>query len=364
MYRPDTDDYRALFLGDVPMMDMRAPAEFARGAFPNAYSLPLMSDDERAQVGTCYKQRGQAAAIELGQQLVSGEVRAQRMAAWLDFAHRHPEGYLYCFRGGLRSATVQQWLAEAGVDYPRVRGGYKAMRNFLLRQLEDVPPKADLRLISGRTGTGKTRVIHALDRSVDLEGRARHRGSAFGQLPGGQPSQIDFENAVAIDLLKWSEKEKGPLYFEDEGHMIGSLHLPLSFREPMAGAPMAVVEETLAERVTVVLEDYILDLGQRYIEHYGEDEGRQRHRAALADSLQRIQRRLGGVRYKELSAILEAAFDQQWRSGDVSAHRDWISSLLADYYDPMYDYQLGKRGGSVLFRGTRADVIAWAGGAN
>ena len=125
--RPDTDDYRALFLADAPMMDMRAPTEFSKGAFPSAASLPLMTDEERAQVGTCYKQQGQQAAIELGHRIVSGDIRDQRLAAWRDFAHNHPHGYLYCFRGGLRSQTVQQWLRDAGIDYPLIRGGYKAM---------------------------------------------------------------------------------------------------------------------------------------------------------------------------------------------------------------------------------------------
>ena len=95
-----------------------------------------MSDDERAQVGICYKQQGQEAAIELGHQLVSGELKAQRLAQWADFAEQHPQGYLYCFRGGLRSQTVQRWLREAGIDYPLVIGGYKAMRRFLLEELE------------------------------------------------------------------------------------------------------------------------------------------------------------------------------------------------------------------------------------
>jgi tRNA 2-selenouridine synthase len=361
--RPDTEDYRALFLADVPMIDLRAPVEFSRGAFPSAHSLPLMSDDERARVGTCFKQRGQAAAIELGHALVSGPVREQRMAQWLDFAREHPAGYLYCFRGGLRSATVQQWLAEAGVHYPRVSGGYKAMRRFLIDSLERASQQLPLRLVSGRTGTGKTRVIQALARSVDLEGRARHRGSAFGQLPGGQPGQIDFENLLAIDLLKLAAGGDGPVYLEDEGRTVGSVHLPPTLWETMGGAPMVVVEENLASRVEVVVQDYIVDLGRRYAECHGA-EGPARHRAKLRDDLGRIGRRLGGARYQAVSDMLEAAFDSHWRSGDVSAHRSWIASLLETYYDPMYDYQLRQRRGAVLFRGSRAEVIDWARGAS
>ena len=90
--RADTQDYRELFLSDAPMMDMRAPAEFSHGAFPTAHSLPLMTDDERAQVGICYKQRGQDAAIELGHQLVAGDVKTERLARWKAFASSHPQG--------------------------------------------------------------------------------------------------------------------------------------------------------------------------------------------------------------------------------------------------------------------------------
>ena len=96
MARDDTADYRALFLTDVPLMDTRAPVEFARGAFPTAANLPLMTDEERHQVGIRYKESGQASAIELGHSLVTGEVREARTRSWCDFARAHPDGYLYC----------------------------------------------------------------------------------------------------------------------------------------------------------------------------------------------------------------------------------------------------------------------------
>lgn len=124
-------DFRHIFLNDVPMMDVRAPVEFAKGAFPGVLNLPLMNDEERQKVGTCYKQRGQEAAIALGHSLVSGEIKNGRIAAWAAFAKVHPHGVLYCFRGGLRSQITQQWLqSEVGIAYPRVIGGYKAMRTF------------------------------------------------------------------------------------------------------------------------------------------------------------------------------------------------------------------------------------------
>ncbi|MCP4843006.1 MAG: tRNA 2-selenouridine(34) synthase MnmH, partial [Halieaceae bacterium] len=218
--RPDTDDYRALFLDNVPMIDLRAPVEFGKGAFPASLSLPLMSDDERAQVGICYKQEGQQAAIALGHRLVSGDTRARRLAQWREFACQHPSGYLYCWRGGLRSQTVQSWLKQEGIEYPRVKGGYKAMRRFLLEELERSIEQADFVLISGKTGTGKTRVIERLPRAVDLEGLANHRGSSFGQLPTPQPAQIDFENGLSIALMQLLARQQRTIFVEDEGRLI------------------------------------------------------------------------------------------------------------------------------------------------
>lgn len=357
--RPDTEDYRRLFLSDTPMMDMRAPTEFAQGAFPCASSLPLMSDDERARVGTCYKRKGQAAAIELGHQLVSGDTRAQRMAGWVDFARRNPEGYLYCFRGGLRSLTVQQWLREAGVDYPRVKGGYKAMRRFLIDELERSVKAAELVLIAGKTGTGKTRVIHALQRSIDLEGLANHRGSTFGQLPQPQPTQIDFENALSVALLKLLDGGDRRLFLEDEGRLIGRLYLPDALRQKMTCSPMVVLEESLERRIDVVVDDYIVDLGARYRALYG-DEGPSQHAGRLQEDLLKIRKRLGSERLRLVSELMSRAFELQARTGELSGHRAWIAFLLEKYYDPMYEYQLAQRRGRPLFSGDRNAVLAWA----
>lgn len=357
--RPDTDDYRALFLAHTPMMDMRAPTEFSQGSFPSSLSLPLMSDDERAQVGTCYKHQGQAAAIELGHELVCGDTKAARMASWEAFARQYPDGYLYCFRGGLRSQTVQQWLRDVGIDYPLVKGGYKAMRRFLLDELERSVAAGDFVLIAGKTGTGKTRVISRLKHCVDLEGLANHRGSSFGQLPTPQPSQIDFENLLSIALMKLLARQRGRIMLEDEGRLIGRVHLPESLHKKMATAPMVVVEESLEERIDVVIEDYVVDLGRRYMALYGEP-GAQLHSEKMQADLLRIRKRLGGERHQQTSEMMAEAFAQQYRDGDLSLHRHWVSFLLEKYYDPMYEYQLSKRDGQQLFCGDRAAVIAWA----
>jgi|TARA_R110002072_G_scaffold199743_3_gene357483 tRNA 2-selenouridine synthase len=357
--RPDTDDYRSLFLSPTPMMDMRAPAEFTRGAFPTSLSLPLMSDDERAKVGICYKNRGQEAAIELGHQLVSGDLKDERLGQWVTFAQQHPQGYLYCFRGGLRSQTVQRWLREAGIDFPLVTGGYKAMRRFLLEELERAIDESSFILISGKTGTGKTRVIAQLSRAVDLEGLANHRGSSFGQMPTAQPSQIDFENGLSIALMRLLAKNQEQIFLEDEGRLIGSLALPESLREKMGVAPMLVVEQSLEQRIDVVIDDYVVDLGQRYALLHLED-GPRLHCEKLQADLARIRKRLGGVLHQQVSDLMAGAFARQWQDRQLDGHRQWIAVLLEKYYDPMYEYQLSQRSGEQLFVGNRQAVIASA----
>lgn len=356
--RPDTADFRTLLLSGVPLLDLRAPTEFARGAFPGAVNLPLMDDDERHLVGCRYKEQGQQAAIVLGHQLVSGERKAARMAAWADFARRHPEGYLYCFRGGLRSQIVQRWLRdEAGIAYPRIVGGYKAMRTFLLDTLDAAATEADWLVLGGMTGSGKTELLAALGAGVDLEGHALHRGSSFGRRARPQPSQIDFENALAIDLLRRRDAGWHTLVIEDEGRFIGSRDVPPRLYARMQASPLVWIDEPFDARVERVLRDYVVDLSAEFIDAHGAEAGFDAFAARLRQGLDDIARRLGGVRHAELAALLGHALQRQREHGDVAAHRGWIAGLLRHYYDPMYDYQRQAREARVVFRGDRAAVM-------
>ncbi len=221
------------------------------------------------------------------------------------------------------------------------------MRRFLLEELERSLASASFVLVSGKTGTGKTRVIAHLARGVDLEGLANHRGSSFGQLPTPQPSQIDFENGLSIALLRLLAKSSEPIYLEDEGRLIGCLALPESLREKMAVAPLLIVEQSFEDRIDVVIEDYVVDLGRRYLELYGED-GARLHSEKLQADLARVRKRLGGLQYQQVSDMMAAAFARQWQDRDLSGHRQWIALLLEKYYDPMYEYQLSKRAGRAV----------------
>ena len=358
--RDNTSDYRQLFLDDVPMMDARAPVEFAKGAFPGAINLPLMDDSERQRVGTCYKQRGQQAAIELGQQLVSGALKAERIEAWAAFARANPEGYLYCFRGGLRSQIVQQWLKEeAGIEYPRVIGGYKAMRSFLLETTEQALAQCDFVIVGGLTGTGKTEVLAQLDNALDLEGHANHRGSSFGKRVSPQPAQIDFENRLAIDLLKKRAAGQQQFVLEDESRMVGSCTLPLLLHQGMQGYPLIWLEDSLEGRVTRILADYVTNLCAEFVAVHGVEQGFALFAERLQQSLSNILKRLGGERYQRLAASLTAALAEQQRSADVQLHREWIEGLLSEYYDPMYAFQRDSKSQRIEFSGDQAAVLEY-----
>ena len=359
---PLATDLAGIFLEDVPLIDLRAPIEFKEGAFPQAISLPLMTDEERAQVGTCYKQQGQAAAIELGHQLVGGAVRAARLEGWLAQIAAQPDALLYCFRGGLRSQTVQQWLHEAGVTRPRVAGGYKELRRFLIDTQDKASAECRWSVLTGMTGSGKTHMLEHIAQAVDLEGHAHHRGSSFGQLPGGQPGNIDFENRLAIELLKRRHQGEQAFVVEDESRLIGRCCLPLSLYETMGQAPLVVVEVPRHERAEQIRADYVHDLWLRYQAMYGNEAGWPLFAAYLTDALARLKRRLGDQAHRELDQLMQVALEEQGRSGNTELHLAWITLLLTRYYDPMYLYQLGNKRERIVFQGDRQACLDYFAG--
>lgn len=360
MTRSDTTDYLRLFLDDIPLMDVRAPVEFHKGSFPNAINAPLMNDDERHRVGIRYKEQGQQAAIELGHQLVRDDIKRERIDDWVRFSSQNPEGYLFCFRGGLRSQLTQRWMHEAGVDYPLIKGGYKALRRFLIDSQEALLHELPIYIVSGRTGTGKTRLLLETPNPVDLEGMAHHRGSSFGRTLTPQPSQIDFENRIAVALLKAHHTIGGPAFLEDESRLVGRCALPHNLRERMAEAPLLILESSLDERIDIIRQDYVTDMLAAFIARDGEAAGWINFRDYLLSALDRIRKRLGGDRHQTLRDIMMQALDEQQRTGNVDRHGEWIQVLLRDYYDPMYDYQLSQKAGRIAAQGDFASLRDWA----
>ena len=355
---PQHTDLAALFLNDVPLLDVRAPVEFEQGAFPNSVNIPLMTDEEREAVGIKYKEQGQDAAILLGAELVTQEGQAQRKAQWADFFKANPNGVLYCFRGGLRSQISQQWVVdETGTDYPRVTGGYKAMRRFLIETIERLSKEIPITILGGRTGSGKTRVLKQLPNSIDLEGLANHRGSAFGPTATPQPSQIDFENALAIEMLKKEAAGVTSFVIEDEARNVGSLGVPQALYDAMQQAPIVKMNVPQADRNQISIEEYIVDTQNHFDEVYGKEEGAIKLSEHLLNSLSKIQKRLGGVRYQEAKEIMEAAIEERLSTGSLEGFIPVVNTLLVDYYDPMYDYQIEKKKGRISFEGSVKEVL-------
>ncbi len=353
------DAFDDLFLAGTPLLDVRAPVEFARGAFPGATNLPLLDDEERARVGTRYKQAGHDAAVRLGHELVSWATRAARIEAWAAWARAHPDGVLYCFRGGQRSRIAQEWLAEAGATVPRVEGGYKALRAHLLAHLEALGAALPLRVLGGRTGTGKTRLLAELPRSLDLEGLANHRGSAFGPRATPQPPPVAFENALAVRLLVLArDGRERPVAVEDESRNVGRLSVPTALFAQLSASPLALVERSLEERVEITLAEYVTDATREYASLHGEA-GFDRYRDYLLTSIDKVRRRLGGERHGRFRRWMEDALALQASTGAVDAHRGWIRGMLEEYYDPMYDHQLAAKADRVAFRGGPQEVVAW-----
>ena len=333
------DDYANILRNTLPLIDVRSPGEFHRGAVPGAVNLPLLTDGERDAVGKTYKAKGHQAALALGHELVGGDAKSSRVAAWRTFAVKHPQALITCWRGGLRSQIAQAWLADVGIDLPRIAGGFKALRHFCLDTTKTASKTRRFVVVGGRTGSGKTRVVQAAPAHVDLEAIANHRGSAFGGFPTPQPPPVTFENTVAAALLKLSPDE--PVAVEDESRAIGRLAIPASLYNAMQQAPIALLDVDDAVRVDNIYREYVVD-----------SDDPQPH---LTAALSRIERRLGGVRYRELVALMDAAFRAD-ASGADDAHRRWIRRLLEYYYDPMYDYQLAGKKDRIVVRGTPGEV--------
>lgn len=335
-------DFARYFCAERPLLDVRSGVEFAKGSLPRAVNVPILNTVERHKVGLCYKHSGQEAAIALGHKLVSGSIRDERVQAWSDFARRNPDGALFCWRGGLRSQIAQQWLGEAGIHYPRVAGGFKVLRQFLLFQMERLISESRFVIVGGRTGSGKTEFLRQFWQGVDLEALAHHRGSAFGGDVTEQPRMVNFENALAMSFLKLKQKNPPYILLEDEGANIGNIFLPPILFKKMSISPVVVIEGSLESRVSHILKTYTFNQPDFFYD------------AAL-----RISKRLGGDHTRVVLESMRQAFRRQEGTGDVSGHCEWIAVLLKFYYDPLYDYQMERKAPHVVFKGTPAEVAGY-----
>ncbi|MEI8365641.1 MAG: tRNA 2-selenouridine(34) synthase MnmH [Parachlamydiaceae bacterium] len=328
------------------IFDVRSPGEFAQGHIPGAVNLPLFSNEERAAVGTIYKQQGQKAAISLGLTLTGPKLADLVAQATLLTDGGALPAKVYCARGGMRSGALSWLLEFAGIktialcletavvddkltqDFNskdcvnvssstavfRLQGGYKTFRRWVLSQF-DIP--RHITILGGMTGSGKTSMLDRLKEKghqvLNLEAIANHRGSAFGKIGmcGSQPSTEHFENEIGVLLAK-SDPSR-PLWIEDESRMIGTCCLPTGIFEQMRRSPMIFIDIPREERI------------QRLMAEYGQFPAEQ-----LALATERIGRHLGGQRKNEaLSYIAQGNILQ-------------ALEIVLDYYDKSYTHAQAK----------------------
>lgn len=239
------------------LVDVRSPAEFKTAAIPGAVNIPLFSDDERAAVGTVYRQEGPQAAKMVGLALVSHKLPRLVETILSDAGGR--EILLYCWRGGMRSNSLAAVLEALACPVRRLTGGYKAFRRLVVRGLADTSLQVPVFVLNGLTGVGKTMVIRKLAEqgvpALDLEEMAGHRGSVFGAVGLGAPrTQKDFEALLFLEL--WKHRAARYLVVEGEGRRIGPVVLPEFLFAAMRGGPRILLEANLEVRVARILAEY------------------------------------------------------------------------------------------------------------
>lgn len=295
-----------------PLLDVRTPAEFARGHIPGALNLPLLDDQERHEVGFLYKKEGREAALCHGLKMVGPRLNRYLHDARELTGNRQP--LIYCWRGGMRSRALGWLLSLAGYRVAVLRGGYKAYRQLVLATFSE-PWR--LLILSGMTGSGKTELLEILRRrgeqTLDLEALARHRGSAFGALDEQpQPTTEHFENQLCV-LLRNFRIER-PIWVEDESRKIGQIVINENFYQQMRCATAVRIDLPRALRV------------ERLCFDYG-NQGSEK----LARAVAGIRKRLGEEKAR---AALRAI-----ASGDLAT----AAHLVLDYYDKTYLYGLSRR---------------------
>lgn len=298
------------------IIDARSPAEYADDHLPGAINAPTLDDGQRVLVGTVYKQQSAFEAKRIGAPIAARNVALHIETLFAD-KPRDWKPLVYCWRGGSRSGSMTHILRQVGWDATRLKGGYKAFRKQVLDELDVLPGQFRFHVICGATGTGKSRLLEALDRIgaqvLDLEVLAAHRGSLLGDLPGDpQPPQKLFETRIWEKLSSFDRTR--PVYVESESKKVGNLRVPEVLMGFMRAARCFRLEASTATRVKLLVEDYA---------HFVNDP------AALAAKLEHLKPLHGAERI------------QAW--GEHMAAGRWdplVEDLLRDHYDPAYHRSL------------------------
>jgi len=299
------------------IIDARSPAEYADDHVPGAINCPVLSNEERAQVGTLYVQVSPFEARKLGAVLVARNIASHLEACFLD-KPRHWRPLVYCWRGGQRSGAFAHILREIGWDAHRLKGGYKAWRREVIDNLTQKPEEFTFIVLTGATGSAKSRVLEALSRAgaqvLHLEALAEHKGSVLGNLPNQpQPSQKAFETRLHCALAEFDPAR--PVFVEAESRRIGSVSLPNALITSMRNARCVRIEVSLAARVDFLMRDYDYFLADR---HW------------LAENISRLH----GLQSNDMLRHWLALAEQD----ELPV---LVAELLEKHYDPLYHRSQG-----------------------
>ena len=294
------------------IIDTRSPAEFAEDHVPGAISCPVLDNEERARVGTIYKQVSPFDAKKIGAALVAKNIARHVEEVFFD-KPKTWKPLVYCWRGGKRSGAMAHILREIGWDAMALEGGYKAYRRYVVSSLAALPAQFTFRVIHGVTGSGKSRMLRALEAAgaqvLDLEDLAAHRGSVLGGLPERpQPSQKWFESLLLKELQELSVDK--PVFVEGESRKIGQLQVPEALIERMRASECLALQTDTATRVALLMDEY-------------------RHFFTDVEKLGALLDCLVGMHSRERIA--------EWKA--LAAAGEWpvlVARLLEEHYDPAY----------------------------
>ena len=294
------------------ILDVRSPAEYAGDHLPGAINVPVLNDEERSRIGTLFTQVTPFEAKRQGAALIARNI-ARHLEETFGDRQRGWRPLVYCWRGGMRSGAMVHILAQIGWRAGQLKGGYKTYRRYVIAALETLPIKFDFCVISGSTGSGKSRLLHALAEQggqvLDLEKLAQHRGSLLGNLPDQpQPTQRTFETRLWDALCAFTPDR--PVYIEAESRKVGVLSVPNALFDRMRASPCVRIEAPQEARVELLMDDYAHFL---------------RNPTLLAERLSLLVELHGRV---VTDRWCERARQGEWRP--------LVEELLTQHYDPAY----------------------------
>ncbi|GIN20961.1 MAG TPA: tRNA 2-selenouridine(34) synthase MnmH [Bacillus bacterium] len=291
------------------MIDVRSPQEFQEATIPGSINIPILNNEERAEVGTIYKQVGKEAAMDRGLAIFS-----QKLPAFIDeFKKIETPMTVFCWRGGMRSKTAATVLDLMGIRANRLSGGIRSFRRWIVNYLDTGEFQPELLVLNGYTGSGKTLILQKLKEKgypvIDLEGMAGHRGSIFGQIGMTPRNQKKFDAALVTEMLKYRNDRF--VFVEGESKRIGRVYIPDIIYEKKEVGLQIFIDLPLRERVKNIIEEYEpWNYPERFQEAY-----------------RYIKKKIHTPVAKQIESHLEN-----------EEFTDAVKLLLEYYYDPRYEH--------------------------